>query len=196
MNSNSTTGDLEIGSEAQGGIKKQTDLFSKIKEGSTKLLQDPTNPARYFVKGNHHKKYEDFLINMEKYTCEAYAEGGLRYIKARDIEGIPLSKYEAEDIDAFWEKGADVTQETYMKIASQTNQVIKMLDAGMDLNMIKESNSEYIECVERYFENAPAVDICENIYIYKGNGRYKEIAAQTVNAVIPVRIDEIIRRKV
>lgn len=117
---------------------------------------------------------------------------GIKYIRASDIEGIHIFETDLSDSSGFWGCRTGGTQRTFMDIAKQIPEVKRMVDSGMSLQQIRDSRPDLDSCVGIYFEGAPQVSQLGEFYIFSSNGRHRELAAQAINGVIPVRITDVI----
>ena len=44
-----------------------------------------------------------------------------------------------------------------------------------------------------YFEDTPSVTMVDDFYVFSGGGRHREMAAKSINEVIPVKITGIVK---
>lgn len=139
----------------------------------------------------------DYWAHMDDYESQpADGSGGeIKYIRASDIEGIHIFETDLSDSNGFWGRRTGGTQQTFMDIAKQIPEVKQMIDSGMSLQQIRDSRPDLGSCVGIYFEGAPQVSQLGEFYIFSSNGRHRELAAQAINGVIPVRITDVIVQK-
>lgn len=179
-----------------GKRKGQNDNNTVIPFGDKiTVSQDKMNSERYFVNGNHSEQYMDYWTHLEEFSEITVGNDSIIYIKAKDIEGIPLSSREVCDVEGFWGRRTGGTQESFVEIAREIPSIKKLLDSGMDYAEIRSRYPELSDCVGIYFEDAPSVSMLEDFYVFVGNGRHREMAVQIINGMIPVRVKSIITRK-
>lgn len=157
--------------------------------------RDKMDKDRYFINGNHSKDFINYWTNMNEYTEIPTNDNSIIYINAKDIEGIRLSRQDIEDVEGFWGRRTGGTQETFAKIAQDIPKVKFLLDSGMDYYSICDNYPELSDCVSIYFESAPSVSSFNDFYIFGENGRHRELAAQLIDGIIPVKVKSIISRK-
>ena len=158
------------------------------------VCQNAFNSEQYFVVGKH---YEEFC-NYWQSGGEGYVKYEIEhphsvYIRAADIEGIGLSEQEVQSASLFWGNRTGETQETFQAIAAQIPQVKNFLDAGESLIDICLNHPELERCVSIYFEDTPSVTMVDDFYVFSGGGRHREMAAKSINGVIPVKITGIVK---
>lgn len=159
-------------------------------------VKDSLNTDRYFICGNQHDKFKDYWENMsEKYAEEYCEEPQIEFICAKDIEGIPLGEGDIKNPERFWGRWEGGTQKTFEKIARQIPEVKMLLDAGKSCDEIAADRPELENCVDIYFRNPREVSKADGFYVFKDNGRHRELAAQAVNGMIPVKVTSVIKWK-
>lgn len=164
-------------------------------DDNTFVVQDYFNSDRYFVADNHYSEYMDYWLNMGDYT-EVPSESTIyKYINARDIEGIYLFDSDIANMKGFWGRRTGGTRDTFVEIAEQIPIVKSLLEAGMGLDNIRTENPELVDCINIYFEKIAQVSKLGEFYIFSSNGRHREMAAQFIDGIIPVRITSSIRHK-
>jgi len=153
------------------------------------LEQDRLNGSRYFSKGDHFEEYRDFWENGSEYELVRSDSPEVTYVRARDVEGVYLSDSEVQDPDRFWTRnGRDGwTQDNIMNKASRIPEVRTKLDAGMTLDEIA-ADPALTDTVNSYFSSPIEVEKVGDFYTFVSDGRHRTIAAQSIDAEIPVVI--------
>jgi len=153
------------------------------------LEQDRLNGSRYFSKGDHFEEYRDFWENGSEYELVRSDSPEVTYVRAKDVEGVYLSDSEVQNPDRFWTRnGRDGwTQYNIMNKASRISEVRTKLDAGMTLDEIAVDPS-LTDTVNSYFYNPIEVEKVGDFYTFVADGRHRTIAAQSIDADIPVVI--------
>ena len=153
------------------------------------LEQDRLNDSRYFSKGDHFEEYRDFWENGSDYELVRSDSPEVTYVRAKDIEGVYLSDSEVQNPNGFWTRnGRDGwTQDNIMNKASRISEVRTKLDAGMTLDEIA-ADPAFIDTVNSYFSSPIEVEKVGDFYTFVSDGRHRTIAAQSIDAEIPVVI--------
>ncbi len=176
------------------GGSKNDDLAIPFGNGIT-VSQDKRNSDVFFVNGNHSKEFMDYWTHVDEFTVVPIDNESIIYINARDIEGIHLNNNDISDVDGFWGRRTGGTQESFVNIAQDIPKVKNLLESGMDYHEIRSAYPELSDCVDIYFESAPSVCALNDFYVFSFGGRHREMAAQTIDGMIPVKVKSIITRK-
>ena len=153
------------------------------------LEQDRLNDSRYFSKGDHFEEYRDFWENGSDYELVRSDSPEVSYVRAKDVEGVYLSDSEVQNPNGFWTRnGRDGwTQDNIMNKASRISEVRTKLDAGMTLDEIA-ADPAFTDTVNSYFSSPIEVEKVGDFYTFVSDGRHRTIAAQSIDAEIPVII--------
>ena len=153
------------------------------------LEQDRLNDSRYFSKGDHFEEYRDFWENYSDYELVRSDSPEVTYVRAKDVEGVFLSDSEVQNPNGFWTRnGRDGwTQDSIMNKASRISEVRTKLDTGMTLDEIA-ADPALTDAVNSYFSNPIEVEKIGDFYTFVSDGRHRTIAAQSIDAEIPVVI--------
>ena len=153
------------------------------------LEQDRLNDTRYFSKGDHFEEYRDFWENGSDYELVRSDSPEVTYVRAKDVEGVYLSDSEVQNPNGFWTRnGRDGwTQDNIMNKASRISEVRTKLDAGMTLDEIA-ADPALTDTVNSYFSSPIEVEKVGDFYTFVSDGRHRTIAAQSIDAEIPVII--------
>lgn len=200
-------GDVSVNSESHSGIRGFFGgLFGKNDAPKNRnsvvafgnglwATQDKMNSERYFINGNHSDEFMNYWTHLNEFTDVETGDNSIIYINAKNIEGIYLSDQEVGDVEGFWGRRTGGTQDTFVDIARNIPKVKDLLDSGMDYRSIRSNNPELSDCVAIYFESAPFVSALNDFYVFGENGRHRELAVQSIDGIIPVRVKSIISRR-
>ena len=153
------------------------------------LEQDRLSDSRYFSKGDHFEEYRDFWENGSEYEFVRSDGQEVTYIRAKDIEGVYVYDSEIQNPNGFWTRnGLDGwSQDNIMNKASNISEVRTKLDAGMTLDGIA-ADPAFTGTVNSYFASPVEVEKVGDFYTFVTDGRHRTIAAQSIDAEIPVII--------
>ena len=153
------------------------------------LEQDRLSDSRYFSKGDHFEEYRDFWENGSEYEFVRSDSQEVTYVRAKDIEGVYVYDSEIQNPNGFWTRnGLDGwSQDNIMNKASNISEVRTKLDAGMTLDGIA-ADPAFTGTVNSYFASPVEVEKVGDFYTFVTDGRHRTIAAQSIDAEIPVII--------
>ena len=153
------------------------------------LEQDRLNDSRYFSKGDHFEEYRDCWETGSDYELVRSDSPEVTYVRAKDVEGVYLFDSEVQNPNGFWTRnGRDGwTQDNIMNKASRISEVRTKLDAGMTLDEIA-ADPALTDAVNSYFSSPIEVEKVGDFYTFVSDGRHRTIAAQSIDAEIPVVI--------
>lgn len=143
------------------------------------------------ISGKYHEKYLNYLEHLDDFTYEKCDK--IKTINSRLIEGIQLSDYDIEKPSRFWQQHhLNGTKESFLEIAQHISEVQEKINNGTTLSDLL-SDRRLSKCTSIYFDKSnrgseATVLEYEDMYILSSNGRHRILAAQEVNANIPIRI--------
>ncbi len=181
--SNSSGANIVVSAFTEGNIYPSDTFGSQIQ-----LVQDRLSNERYFSRGDHFEEYRDLWENGNySYTqCEAPE---LVYVRARDIEGVYIWDSERENPQRFWTRNGTQgwSRENIMRRASHIEDVRQNIENGVSLEELSQ-NPELDETIGSYYRTPVQVASLDSFYVFQSDGRHRIIAAQTLDAYIPVLI--------
>lgn|GEM_PF-2290777 len=161
------------------------------------VTKDSLSDNRYFAGGDNQAGFTDYWKNGSKsYEYTAIDNAKVEFIKASDIEGVPLYKNEFNNMDGFWTRhGADgFSKQSILDNASKISEIQLHLRNGATLDAIA-ANPSYTKAIDSYFLNPIELTKVDNFYVFKNDGRHRILAAKELNINIPVKITECWTKK-
>lgn len=149
-----------------------------------------------YAKGNHYEEYKKFLSSEGEYELIPSSSNDVKYIKAKDIEGVYLDSREVQNSEGFWTRHGreGYSREAIINKAKKIDDIKVQLDSGMTLDDIS-LDSELSKTINTYYNNPVKVTKVGDFYYFEGDGRHRTIAAQSLDIEIPVIITgEYIRK--
>lgn len=152
------------------------------------FVQDRLSAERYFSRGNHYEQYRDFWENGN-YTYSRNETPELIYVRARDIEGVYLSDRELNNPEGFWTRNGREgwSRENILRRASHIQDVRQNIDAGVSLDEMAQ-NSTLDDTIRSYYNNPVQVAQVGSFFVFQSDGRHRILAAQSLDAFIPVLV--------
>lgn len=152
------------------------------------FVQDRLSAERYFSRGNHYEQYQDFWENGN-YTFSRNETPELIYVRARDIEGVYLSDRELNNPEGFWTRNGREgwSRENILRRASHIQDVRQNIDAGVSLDEMTRT-STLDDTIRSYYNNPVQVAQVGSFFVFQSDGRHRTLAAQSLDAFIPVLV--------
>lgn len=152
------------------------------------FVQDRLSAERYFSCGNHYEQYRDYWENGN-YTFSRNETPELIYVRARDIEGVYLSDRELNNPEGFWTRNGREgwSRENILRRASHLQDVRQNIDAGISLDEMAQ-NSTLDDTIRSYYNNPVQVAQVGSFFVFQSDGRHRTLAAQSLDAYIPVLV--------
>lgn len=152
------------------------------------LVQDRLSDERYFSRGEHFEEYRSFWENGDfSYTQNENPE--IVYVRARDIEGVYIWDRERDNPQGFWTRHGRQgwSRENIMRRASRIQDVRQNLEHGISIEEMSQ-NPDLDETIGSYFREPVQVASLGSFYVFQSDGRHRILAAQTLDAYIPVLV--------
>ena len=183
-----------IGTELEDNITEER-FLSNTFGNKIHFIQDRLSDERYFSKGEHFEAYRDFW-ESDAFSCERIENPEVTYVRARDIEGVYIWDREVENPEGFWTRNGRQgwTRENIVRGASRIQDVRAELDKGQSLEVIAK-DPQLAKTVDSYFQSPIRVAKLGAFYIFQSDGRHRVLAAQTLDAYIPVLVTTTYVRK-
>lgn len=156
------------------------------------IVQDPLLRNAKVIPGKNFGAYCDIMSRIDQAEIKTYDEPLIVECDPEDINGISMSVYDSTHPDSFWAQHKQGgTLESFAAIASQIDDVRKMLQDGKALDDLKR-DPEYGPCARLYFDTnardfAEAYD-CGNFFWFQTNGRHRLLAARLAGKKIRIKI--------
>lgn len=152
------------------------------------LVQDRLSNERFFSRGEHFEEYREFWENGD-YSYTRHDNPEIVYVRARDIEGVYIWDRERENPQGFWTRNGTRgwSRENIMRRASHIEDVRQNIEDGFNIDEL-EGNPELNETIGSYYREPVQVASLGSFYVFQSDGRHRILAAQTLDAYIPVLI--------
>lgn len=156
---------------------------------------DTIREGNNFIIGNHFHTFIEFWNNMERYERKQI-EKQFAFVEARNIEGVFLSDKEMSDPNMFWshKNPGEYSKESMLSRTQYLPEIYFLLNRGADIGLIMDDERLGV-CVKSYFNSPVRVSKLQDTYVFRGDGRHRIIAAQSLGCMIPVYVEEIIYKK-
>lgn len=140
-------------------------------------------------RGNQYEEYLNFLENENDLVYTRYDCPQIEYVNARDIEGVTLHTREFSNPRGFWTRdGRDgYSRNAIMQMAAHLPEILQRLNSGENPDSIYH-NPMLSGAVRSYFNEPVGVIRVGSFYVFQGEGRHRTLAAQSLDAVIPVSV--------
>lgn len=161
-----------------------------------RLAPDNMVQGRFFSQGSHGEQYRQIWENLSEYEVVPAEQPQLIYVRARDIEGVYLYADEVERPEGFWTRNgrSGWSRERILASAGQLPAVRQRLEAGESLDDLME-DPQLGHAAGSYHGNPVRVADGGGFLIFQGDGRHRTLAAQSVDAVMPVLLTGRYRRR-
>lgn len=152
------------------------------------FVQDRLSAERYFSRGNHYEEYRDYWENGN-YTFSRSENPELIYVRARDIEGVYLSERELGNPEGFWTRNGRKgwSRENILRRTSHIQDVRQNIESGVSLDQLSQ-NPVLDATIRSYYNNPVQVAQVGSYYVFQSDGRHRTLAAQSLDADIPVLV--------
>jgi hypothetical protein len=153
------------------------------------FAQDRLAPTRYFSRGSHYEAYQSYWENLSDYSYERAETPQPAFIRARDIEGVYLSDTEVANPEGFWTRNGryNYSRQAILERASHIQDVAANLNNGRSIEEISQ-NPALSGAYNSYFSDPIQVVRVGDFYVFQADGRHRTLAAQTLDAHIPVLV--------